>query len=396
MTLPIYTEAEISNVLMQHLPEAVLVLHPDGDVVYGNSGAEELLGYGVGELEGQPVTALIPPQPGQRVDAIKWLARWADEPHSPQLRFLHLTGQTRSGQVLRLAVRVAKQIEPELLYVVTLRDVSDEQRHQTDIKHAYLLTSRILAISEDAILNIDEEQRISFFNKKAEELFGYAASEVLGQSLDKLLPQRFRSRHHDQIEGFAHSKEPSRMMGERGEIHGLSKSGEEFPLEVSITKVFIEGVPTFSAHIRDIRERKKAERALQESEQRLRAIFDYAVEAVALLSPSGEVIEFNSAAKDLIGIEQNPRDVAFWSLPWWPSLEEKERLEAEAEMQESVLACAAGEEVRSRVEFVDRSGATHHIDFSMRPVVLENETIAVIAEGRDLNAIPEDSHEAGE
>ncbi len=372
---------------MAHLPEAVLVLHPEGLVIYGNAVAEELLGYGAGELSGKSIASLIPPQPGQRVDAIKWLARWADEPHSPQLRFLHLTGQTKAGSVLRLGVRVAKQLEPELLYIVTLRDVSDEQQHQADIKHAYLLTSRILAISEDAILNIDQEQRVSFFNRKAEALFGYHADEVLGQKLDMLLPERFRSDHHAQIEEFARSKAPSRMMGERGEIYGLNKSGEEFPVEVSITKVFIEGVPTFSAHLRDIRERKKAERALKESEQRLRAIFDYAVEAVALLSPTGEVIEFNSAAKELIGIEQTPNGVAFWALPWWPSLSEKERKQEQEDMENSVLACAAGEEVRSRVEFIDAGGVAHSIDFSMRPVTLEDETIAVIAEGRDLSAV---------
>jgi PAS domain S-box-containing protein len=373
--------------LLAELPEALLVVRPNGDVAYANAAAAQLLGYEDGELLGATVAQLVPPQSGQRVDPVKWFARWAEEPDAAQLRYLHLTGQTRSGQSLRLSVRVAKLTEPDLAYVVTLRDVTDEQQQHTEAKHAYLLASRILAISDDAIVNLDQHQRIIFFNRKAELLFGYNTSEVLGESLDVLLPERFRARHHEHVDEFRQGKDPSRLMGDRGEIVGRSKSGDEFPLEAAITKVFIDGVPTFSAHLRDIRERKAAERALAESEQRFRTIFEHALEAIALLGPDGRVVAVNDATAQLLPPGADPVGELFWELAWWPQEDEAARTEAQAAMAESVQRCVAGEEHRTRAELTDAAGRVHDIDFSLRPVRSEGATVAIVAEGRDLTKL---------
>ena len=284
-------------------------------------------------------------------------------------------------------MRVAKLAEPELLYIVTLRDVTDEQQQHTEAKHAYLLASRILAISDDAIVNLDQHQHIIFFNRKAELLFGYSTAEVLGQHLDILLPERFRASHQAHVEAFQQGKDPSRLMGERGEIVGQSKSGEEFPLEAAITKVFIDGVPTFSAHLRDIRQRKAAERALAESEQRFRTIFEHALEAIALLGPDGKVVAINDATAQLLPAGVDPVGQLFWALPWWPQENEAARAEAQAAMADSVQRCVAGEEHRTRAELTDAEGRVHDIDFSMRPVRSEGATVAIVAEGRDLTQL---------
>ena len=373
--------------LLAELPEALLVVRPDGAVAYANAAAAQLLGYTEAELDGVSVAQLVPAQEGQRVDAVKWFARWAEEPDAAQLRYLHLMGQTRSGESLRLSVRVAKLTDPDLLYIVTLRDVTDEQQQHTDAKHAYLLASRILAISDDAIVNLDQNQRVIFFNRKAESLFGYNTSEVLGESLDVLLPERFRASHQAHVDEFRQGKEPSRLMGERGEIVGRSKSGEEFPLEAAITKVFIDGVPTFSAHLRDIRSRKAAERALVESEQRFRAIFEHALEAIAMLDPDGKVVALNDATTKLLPAGVDPVGELFWELPWWPTQDDAVRTEAQAAMRESVQRCVAGEEHRTRAELTDAQGQVHDIDFSLRPVRADGETLAIVAEGRDLTQL---------
>jgi PAS domain S-box-containing protein len=376
-------------VLLDALPEAMLIIDPDGRIRYLNRVATELLGHERGELEGEPVSRVIVPQSGQRIDTVAWLSRWAEDPNSPQLRYLTLTGQARSGQLLRLSVRVAKLDRPERLYLVTMRDVTAEQREHQDVKHAYLVISRILAIADDAIVNVDQDQRVTFFNRKAEALFGYRADEILGASLDRLLPSRYRAAHPDHIESFRRDKAPSRLMGERGEIAGLARSGEEIPLEASITKVFIEGEPTFSVHLRDIRERKAAERARIESEQRFRTVFDHAMEAIALLAPDGRVLELNRATSALLGGGADAVGNPFWMLPWWPRLhDERERENRQRAMRETVERCAAGEQIRMRAELVDAGGATHVIDFSLRPVRAGDDVVAIVAEGRDITALP--------
>ncbi|NJN51541.1 MAG: PAS domain S-box protein [Gammaproteobacteria bacterium] len=263
--------------LVDALPEAVLLLDEEGLIHYLNRASVDLLGHEAAELQGRAVSVVLGPQAGQRIDAAAWLRRWAQDPNSPQMRYLTLTGRTRAGALLRLSVRVARLSSPAC-YVVTLRDVTAEQREHLDTKHAYLTVSRILAISDDAIVNLDANQNITFFNRKAETLFGYRADEVLGRAVDVLLPVRFRASHAGHVKSFRHGASPSRLMGERGEIVGLTRNGTEVPLEASITKVFIEGVPTFSAQLRDISGRKAAERALTESEARFRCVFDNALE----------------------------------------------------------------------------------------------------------------------
>jgi PAS domain S-box-containing protein len=374
-------------VLLEALPEATLVVAPDGRIRFLNRAATELLGHERDELSGEPVTRIIVPQAGQRLDVVAWFSRWADDPASPQLRYLTLTGRTRSGQQLRLSVRVARLTQPEPLYLVTMRDVTVEQREHQDAKHAYLVISRILAISDDAIVNVDKDRNITFFNRKAEQLFGYRAGDVLGQPLDRLLPERHRSGHRARIDEFERGKSPSRLMGERGEIVGLTHTGEEVPLEASITKVFVDGAPTFSAHLRDIRPRKEAEKQLIESRERFRTVFDHAMEAIALLDSDGKVLELNASAQQLLGADVVAEGRFFWELPWWHGVGERERAEARRNAEGNVRSAADGEEIRLRAELIDSVGARHVIDFSLRPVRTEGRTLAIVAEGRDITAL---------
>ncbi|HLB03201.1 MAG TPA: diguanylate cyclase, partial [Nitrospiria bacterium] len=121
----------------------------------------------------------------------------------------------------------------------------------------------ILDIANEAVISIDETQRIIIFNKGAEQIFGYSQDEVVGQSLDILLPEKVQTLHRAHIAGFASSATISRRMGERGGIYGRRKNGEEFPAEASISKLEEEGKNIFTVVLRDITERKRAEEALE-------------------------------------------------------------------------------------------------------------------------------------
>jgi PAS domain S-box-containing protein len=119
--------------------------------------------------------------------------------------------------------------------------------------------SEILSISADAIICTDGAQRITFFNEGAEAIFGYAASEVLGHPLDTLLPERSRGVHTRHIERFAAEPVNARRMGERREIAGLRKSGEEFPAEAAIARVRHGADVVYSVVLRDITQRRRHE-----------------------------------------------------------------------------------------------------------------------------------------
>src|SRR6266545_3067109 len=96
--------------------------------------------------------------------------------------------------------------------------------------------AEILDIAEDGIVTVDARQGIVLFNRGAAKIFGYAPEEVVGRRLELLLPARFREPHQGQVEGFARSSAPARLMGERREVYGRRKDGTEFPAEVSISK----------------------------------------------------------------------------------------------------------------------------------------------------------------
>jgi PAS domain S-box-containing protein len=93
-----------------------------------------------------------------------------------------------------------------------------------------LLTSpelfrKILEIATDAIISVDEDQKIVLFNQGAEQIFRYRAEEVLGQPLEFLLPPQFHEHHRAQVNEFRQSPRASRPMGERGSLFGRRKDG---------------------------------------------------------------------------------------------------------------------------------------------------------------------------
>jgi len=127
------------------------------------------------------------------------------------------------------------------------------------------LFSGFLAMSADAVIAVDDEQRIVFFNQGAEQIFGWTADEVGGQYLAMLLPERYRPQHRGHVEGFGAAHGKARLMGERQQIVGLRKSGEEFPAEASIQRMTVDGRNVYSAVLRDVSARQKAEDALRQA-----------------------------------------------------------------------------------------------------------------------------------
>jgi PAS domain S-box-containing protein len=117
----------------------------------------------------------------------------------------------------------------------------------------------ILSIAADAIITVDQTQRVVHFNRGAEEIFGYTAGDVIGRHLNILLPQRFRESHPGHMERFAQSPITARRMGERGDIFGLRSDGTEFPAEASISKLVTPDGILFTVVLRDITNQRRAE-----------------------------------------------------------------------------------------------------------------------------------------
>jgi PAS domain S-box-containing protein len=129
-----------------------------------------------------------------------------------------------------------------------------------------------MEIVREAIITIDEDWKILFFNQGAERTFGYPAQEVLGQSVDMLLPEHLVELHRQHMQKFAASAEMHRQMDDRREISARRKDGSEFPAEASISKLSHDDETLFAVILRDITRRKQIQHSLMESEERFRQL----------------------------------------------------------------------------------------------------------------------------
>jgi PAS domain S-box-containing protein len=155
------------------------------------------------------------------------------------------------------------------------RDITPRRTAEDALRLSEFRFSGIVDIAADAIVSVDEDQVITLFNQGAERMFGYTAAEAIGKPLDLLIPHDVRELHREHLREFAKSPIRARRMGERSEVRGLRKNGEEFPAEASISKLDVEGRRVYTAVMRDVSERRAAEleraRLYAEAQQAIRA-----------------------------------------------------------------------------------------------------------------------------
>ena len=145
------------------------------------------------------------------------------------------------------------------------------------------ILAEIVGIAADAVICIDDFQRITFFNKGAQHIFGWTSEEIIGQRVEVLMPERYRGNHARQVAEFGRSEVKARRMGERREIAGVRKTGEEFPAEAAISQVRQGDNVIYAVVLRDISARKKFEKRQE--------FLAAAGETLASAFGSGEVIQ---------------------------------------------------------------------------------------------------------
>ncbi len=179
-----------------------------------------------------------------------------------------------------LAVLLA--LVASLAVIVSLRASARDRRRLhallTRLQESETQHAGITSIAVDAIITVDQEQRIVLFNHGAESTFGWTAAEAVGQPLSVLLPQRLRDAHARHITRFGEGPDVARRMGQRQTIAGLRKDGTEFPAEASISRLDLPRRRLFTVVLRDVTERHRQqqdERFLADAGATLSASLDY-------------------------------------------------------------------------------------------------------------------------
>jgi PAS domain S-box-containing protein len=158
----------------------------------------------------------------------------------------------------------------------------------------------ISAAAKDAIVIIDNAGTISHWNEAAEAMFGYTRDEALGTDLHALLtPSRFREAHQQAFPLFQAAGEGA-AIGQTVELAALRKSGDEFPIELSLSAAKVDGAWHAVGIVRDISKRKLMEQALRQSEQQHRLLYNASRDALMTLAPpSWRFTTCNTAAVEL-------------------------------------------------------------------------------------------------
>ena len=161
--------------------------------------------------------------------------------------------------------------------------------------------STIFDSAIDAVVTMDQEGRIIDWNPQAEATFGWSRAEAVGRLLEEtVIPGRYREAHRRGLAGFlATGKGP--LLGRRVEIEALHRSGHEFPVELSIAVARSGGRYVFSSFLRDITERRRAETALRESEERYRRIVETAFEGIWVIDAENRTTFVNPRMASMLG-----------------------------------------------------------------------------------------------
>ena len=173
-----------------------------------------------------------------------------------------------SGEVKELVLIMypIKARENKIDYFVEI--VRDETEYRSVIRRLRASEERfrtILDTATNAVLSIDEGHNIILFNNAAERIFKYTRDEILGKNLNMLIPNQYGD-HYQYVRRFLEKRE-SDLIGKTINLTALRKSGEEFPIELSLSYMEIEGRVTFTAIIRDVSDEKRLERKLLQSER---------------------------------------------------------------------------------------------------------------------------------
>jgi PAS domain S-box-containing protein len=299
-------------------PIGMALVALDGRFIRVNRVLCEIVGYTPEELMGLTFQAITHPEDLDVDLALaEQLLRGEISRYQLGKRYLRKDGTTvdimLSGSILR-----SREGAP-LYYIAQIEDITARKQLEDRLRLAEATSSGILAISADAIISIDEEQRITLFNDGAERIFGYSRAEALGAPLGTLLPEQLRARHQHHVTGFSQGATVARQMGERGTvILGVRKNGEEFPAGAAISKLDIGGRIVCTVELRDITEQKKIEneqRFLSEAGLALATTFDYeqTLKTVAALAVQYvadfcviELVEENQEVRRLTVTSRNP------------------------------------------------------------------------------------------
>jgi PAS domain S-box-containing protein len=277
------------ELIVERIPDALLMADRDGRIIYVNRNIEALFGYARSELLGRPLEILVPPRFRARHPA--HVAGFFSDPKARLMGAgRELFGLRKDGSEVPVEIGLsAIDTDEGVFTLASIIDITERKRTEERFR-------LVVEAAPNAMLMIDKSGRITLVNRNAENLFGYSRAELIGEQIDLLVPQRQRARHPSLVANFF-SEPKARSMGAGRELFGRRKDGTEVPLEIGLNPIQTpDGLLTLASII-NITSRKRAE----EVEQQMTALVESAADAILTKTLDGIIRSWNPGAERLLG-----------------------------------------------------------------------------------------------
>jgi PAS domain S-box-containing protein len=294
----------------------ILTFANDGTIIMSNHEWEKLSGYSREEVEGKMKWMEIV-HPDYLEKMMEYHRRRVKDPDSAPQEY-ETVFIKKSGDLLVVYVNVTPLPGTDI-WLASALDITDLKNTQKKLEKSVLRFRALAEYALDGIITTDAHGKILYFNNSLLKMFGYSKDELQNSQLTILMPVRYRENFMKSLRKFRSTGE-HRLVGRTIETTGLKKYGDEFPFEMSLTKWETDKKIYFTSIIRDITERKVSEKALLDSEEKFRKVFNKSNDAITLSPISedgtlGRYIEVNDVMCQVLGysreelLKMTPMDI---------------------------------------------------------------------------------------
>ncbi|HEV3386365.1 MAG TPA: PAS domain S-box protein [Gemmata sp.] len=285
--------------IVNHVVDGIISIDERGTVTTFNPAAEKIFDYLAHQVVGQNIKLLMPEPFHSQHDG--YIANYL---RTGQAKIIgigrEVVGRRKDGSTfpMDLAISVFR-LGQERHFTGIVRDITARKRAEEELREAEGRTRSIVDNVIDGIITIDESGTVTTYNPAAEKLFGYVASEVVGNNVKMLMPDPFHTEHDGYLHNYIHSG-VAKIIGIGREVVGRRKDGSTFPMDLAVSAFHLGQRRYFTGIVRDITERKRAERELR----LLNDIVEQSTQPFAITDLEGRILRANRAFAQLVGYSE--------------------------------------------------------------------------------------------